>query len=91
MSHELEELKQELRAIKDRNLRVEADKAWEKSFFRTAIIVATTYIVASIALIMIGNENPFRNALVPALGFLLSIQSLPFIKRTWIRQYLRRK
>lgn len=88
--NELEELKTDVETIKERNVRVEADKAWETSMFRILTIVVITYIVASVALLGIGNEHPFRNALIPTIGFFLSVQSLPFIKQAWIKHHFKK-
>lgn len=89
--NEIEALKRDVEEIKKRNLRVEADKAWETSLFRILTIVVITYSIASVALLGIGNDHPFRNALIPTIGFFLSVQSLPFIKRVWIKHYLKRR
>lgn len=75
-------------AIESRNRRVEAEKAWETSWVRIAIIAVGTYLAAALLLWMIGVQNPFLGSLVPALGFLLSTQSLPALKRWWISQHL---
>ena len=45
---EIEEIKKEINLIKERNKRVEADKAWETSGFRVVSVVVMTYIVTSI-------------------------------------------
>lgn len=77
-------IEQEIAALKERNARVEADKAWEVSAFRVGSIMIITYVIAVVLLIVIGNDSAFRNALVPVAGYLLSTQSLPFLKRWWI-------
>lgn len=79
-----EDLQKEIETLKARNARVEDDKAWETSRFRVYSIAAITYIVATVVLISIGNEQAFRNALVPVAGYLLSTQSLPFLKKWWV-------
>ena len=84
----LEKLEQEISRVKERNIRVEAEKAWEGSYVRIGTVMAITYAVASIALFAIGNDHPFRNACIPVIGFFLSTQSLPFLKKAWIRSYL---
>jgi preprotein translocase subunit SecF len=84
----MDELKEEIEKIQERNRRVEADKAWETSFTRMAVLAVITYIVAMLALWVIGNDAPFVNALIPTIGFLLSVQSLPLVKRWWVRKYL---
>lgn len=82
------DIEQRLEKIEERNVRVEAEKAWETSAFRVGSIMLVTYVVACGVLFVIGNANPFRNALIPALGYFISTQSLPFIKRFWINRYL---
>jgi len=81
----IEKLEQELALIKQRNFRVEADKAWETSVFRISSICIVTYIVAATVMYFIGVEKYWLNAFVPTLGFFLSARSLRFIKRWWIR------
>lgn len=82
------DLEQRIQNIEERNARVEGDKAWETSYLRIGTILLVTYIVACGVLIAIGNDSPFRNALIPVVGYFLSIQSLPFIKASWLRRYL---
>lgn len=83
---EIEQIKQELEKIKDRNEKVEADKAWETSNFRKLVIFVITYIIATIWLFLIKNNKPFLNALVPALGWYLSTLTLPIVKKWWIKK-----
>ena len=80
----LQKVEQEIEVIKQRNLKVEADKAWEISLFRKISIAIATYIVAAIYMYFIGVGNFFGNALIPTLGYILSTLSLPFVKRWWI-------
>lgn len=80
----------ELRLIKERNLRVEADKAWETSGARTLCIGAMTYVSVAIVFYLIGVSNPLLNAFVPTCAFTISTRSLPFIKRWWIKKYYKR-
>ena len=82
------DLEQRIQKIEERNTRVEAEKAWETSSFRIGSIMVITYIVACGVLFGIGNSNPFRNALIPVVGYFLSTQSLPFIKRSWMDRHL---
>jgi hypothetical protein len=75
-----------LQSIEERNKRVEAGKAWETSLTRVSIISLTTYVIAVIFLLAVELPNPFLSAFVPAIGWILSIQSLPFVKRWWIKR-----
>jgi hypothetical protein len=91
MTDRIDDLEQAIRTIEERNKRVEADKAWETSFFRISSIAIFTYTVALVALWSFGASQPFLSALIPAFGFILSVQSLPFLKRWWIRKCFRLK
>ncbi len=87
----IEELEKEIADIKARNTRVEADKAWETSGFRIFSITIITYITAALVLYFIGAKNFLLSALVPTAGFFLSIQTLPTVKRWWIKKFFARK
>lgn len=86
-----DDLKVEIERIKERNERVEVDKAWETSVTRMAVLAVSTYVVAALTLWTIGNDGPFVNALIPTIGFLLSVQSLPLVKRWWVKRHLAKK
>ena len=83
------DIEKEIEALKERNQRVEAEKGWETSYVRVFSIAFITYIVAVIVLYLIGIENYFVAALVPALGYVLSTLSLPALRRWWIEKFLR--
>ncbi|OIO54127.1 hypothetical protein AUJ46_03850 [Candidatus Peregrinibacteria bacterium CG1_02_54_53] len=83
----MENLEQKIAEILERNVRVEADKAWELSWMRRLLITFLTYGIALLFLWLIENERFWLNAGVPALGYLLSTLSLPWIKQWWIRRY----
>jgi len=85
----VELLHRDIKAIKDRNTKVEADKAWEKSGVRIGSICVITYFTAATVLFCIGSKNYFLDAFVPVVGFFLSTQSLPAIKIWWIDRYLK--
>jgi hypothetical protein len=80
----LQYIEQQLEIIKQRNSRVEADKAWEASPMRIGTICVITYLIAALLLYVIGAHRFWLDALVPPLGFFLSTRSLPPIKRWWI-------
>ena len=83
---ELEQIKKDIEEIKDRNNRVEKDKAWETSYFRKILIAVLTYIVIVIFFFFVKLSNPFVNAIVPTMGFVLSTLSIPFFKKMWIKR-----
>jgi preprotein translocase subunit SecF len=84
---ELAELENDIKEIKKRNIRVEADKAWETSYFRKIVIAILTYIVIVIFFYFAGLSKPFLNAIVPTVGFVLSTLSVPFFKKLWLKHY----
>lgn len=82
---EFDELISEIEKIKERNRRVEKDKAWETSWIRRILIAASTYILIVILLVSIGAENPFITAIVPAVAYLISTTSLGIVKSWWLK------
>ncbi len=91
MEERLQRMEQEIEAIRLRNIRVEADKAWETSLFRTIVIGGLIYIVAALVLALLKDSRFLANALIPPVGYILSVQSLPMIKRWWIKTYFKTK
>lgn len=87
MEERIQKLERELGQIKKRNSRVEADKAWEISSVRIFSITLVTYGVAAIVLYSIGVRNFWLSALMPAIGYFLSVQSLPALKRLWVQHF----
>jgi hypothetical protein len=83
----LQSIEDQLEIIKQRNERVEADKAWECSPMRIGAICGITYLVAAVLLYVIGAHRIWLDALVPPFGFFLSTQSLPPLKRWWITTF----
>ncbi len=77
------EIEKEIEIIKERNKRVEADKAWEISWTRRLFIVISTYIIAGIWLVVIHDTFPWLKAFIPSVGYMLSTLSLPFVKNWW--------
>jgi len=80
----MKDIEAELAAIKERNKRVEADKAWETSTFRRLLIAAGTYLLSLTLFLIIEAPNPYFASLVPTLAFILSTLTLPFFKKRWI-------
>lgn len=80
------DIEQEISAIKGRNARVEADKAWELSWTRRIFIAAATYIVAALWLLVISDTYPFLKAFVPTMGYIFSTLSLSFVKKRWMEK-----
>ena len=78
-------MEERIQKIEERNKRVEFDKAWETSSTRIFSISLITYIVALVLLHIIDAPKPYLSALVPVFGFILSTQSIPFIKKLWMK------
>ncbi len=85
--NDYKKLEQEINKIKARNTKVEADKAWETSFYRKILIVVLTYIVIVIFFYFADLSKPFINAIVPTFGFVLSILTIPVLKKQWIKRH----
>ena len=82
---EIEQLKEDIAKLKERNLRVEAHKAWETSLFRKVLIAILTYIVVVLFFLVADLPKPFVNALVPTIGFILSTLSVSLFRKWWER------
>ena len=82
------DLENEIAKIKERNKRVELDKAWETSWTRRICICILTYVVVVIySHIVRNNNNIFLSSLVPVIGFTLSTLSLKYIRKIWEKKY----
>lgn len=86
----VEEFQKDIAEIKARNKRVEADKAWEESWTRKIIIFLLTYIVIVVFFFVAELPEPFANAIVPAMAFVLSTLTVPVVKSYWVK-HVRKK
>ena len=78
------ELKNEIEKIKERNKKVELNKAWETSWTRRICICILTYIVVVIYSFLINKiSNVWLSSLVPVIGFTLSTVSLKLVRNVW--------
>lgn len=81
---ENKELENEIIKIKERNKKVELDKAWETSLTRKLCICILTYIVVVIYSHLINKiNNVWLSSLVPVIGFTLSTFSLKIVRNIW--------
>ena len=78
-------MRKEIELIKERNKRVELDKAWETSKTRRMLIALMTYFVIVIFLFTIDASQPWLVALVPTIGYVLSTLTLPIFKKFWVK------
>ena len=88
---DLEKLQEEIEIIKERNRRVELDKAWETSYTRKALLIIFTYLAIGFYLRVINVSRPWLNAIVPAVAFMLSTLTLPFCKKLWNKCVYKKK
>ena len=79
----IEELEKRIQEIEGRNRSVEVNKAWETSITRRALIIVFTYLAIALYFLYTLNVDPWMNAVVPTIGFLLSTLSLSYFKRLW--------
>lgn len=80
-----QQLEKRVQNIENRNKRVELDKTWETSYTRRFFVIIFTYLSIALYLKYVINIEPWLNAIVPTLGFLLSTLTLPFLKKIWDR------
>lgn len=83
---EIKELQEEIEKIKERNKRVEADKAWETSRTRTAFVASSTYLLILIVMLLINADHPFFNAFLAAVSYIISTESYGILKKWWLKQ-----
>lgn len=81
----MDSIHHELAQLKERNRKVEADKAWETSLSRKVIVALLTYGVTLSVFILADVPQPFLNALIPTVAFFLSTLSLTIFKKLWLR------
>jgi len=85
-----QKLENEIEQIKERNAKVEADKAWETSMSRKILIGILTYCVIVLFFSFADLPKPFINAIVPTIGFLLSTLSIPIFKSFWMKYFYKK-
>ncbi len=86
LENKVESLEKEIDLIRQRNEKVELNKKWETSLTRRFLLILFTYLAIGFYLSAIKILNPWLNAIVPAVGFMLSTLTLPFFKRIWIEK-----
>ena len=87
---DVQELEKRIKEIEKRNKRVESDKFWEISYTRRILLVIFTYLAIAFYLQAIEVSQPWLNAFVPAVAFMLSTLTLPFFKKLWLK-YIHKK
>ena len=79
-------IEERLEVIEARNKKVENDKAWETSWVRRLSIMVLTYFVVVAYLYFVVGIDPWINAIVPVIGFLLSTLTIQVIKNAWLKR-----
>ena len=78
------DFEKEINEIKERNKRVETDKAWETSWVRRICICVLTYLVVVLYSWIISQiSNVCLSSIVPVIGFTLSTLSLKLVRKVW--------
>jgi len=80
---DLSNLDERISRIEKRNKEVGLNKSWETSWTRKILLFIFTYLSIALYLKFIVNIDPWVNAIVPAIGFLLSTLTLPYFKTLW--------
>lgn len=80
LQERLSVVESELADIRNRNRRVESDKAWETSRVRLLSITGITYVTMVLVFLVFGSSRPFVDALVPTTGFFLSTLSVSVLR-----------
>ena len=83
----LKTLEDRIKNIEERNRKVEYDKAWELSYFRRFLLMLFTYLAIGFYLKAANIENPWTNAIVPAVAFMLSTLTMPFFRKLWVKYF----
>lgn len=85
---EEQDVRNSISAIQMRNKKVEAEKAWETSWQKAAIILSITYVFMIFFMNIIWVKWVYVNAMIPTFWFFLSTLSLGFLKQKYIENYL---
>ena len=76
-------IEERIEIIEKRNKRVELDKAWETSAIRRILISIITFILIGMYLSWLKVNNPWLNAIVPVVGFIMSTLVVQKVKIFW--------
>lgn len=81
----LEQLENRVKEMEVHNQVKDTDKAWETSLSRRGLLIIFTYLAVGVYMNAMGISNPWINAIIPSLGFLLSTLTLGFFKKLWLK------
>jgi len=85
MEREVEDIEARVRRIEERNRNVELGKEWETSWMRKVVLMGLTYLTLGIYMWAIDLPRPWLNAIVPAVGFMISTLTMPWFKTVWLK------
>lgn len=84
LQKQIDGLHAEIEKIKERNKRVEADKAWETSWARAGLILLITYIFTTIFFLRTGQSPAYLLSLEPTAGLTIGLLSFGKLKSIWL-------
>lgn len=87
MNQKLEQIEDDIKKLKQRNKKVEQNKAWEVSIARKSILSILIYICVLICFLYLDISNPFFNAIIPTTAFILSTMSMTWFKYLWLNKF----
>jgi len=79
------DLEKKVKNIEQRNKKVESDKAWELSYTKRFLLIFFIYLSIGFYFQTIKIPQPWLNAIVPAIAFMLSTLTLPWFKKIWLK------
>lgn len=82
----MKNLEERVAKLESRNIRVENEKSWETSWTRRLAIAILTYLIVAAYMYFVVQINPWINAFVPVVGFLLSTLTINYLKSLWIKK-----
>ena len=88
--NKLKGMENKIKSIEERNKKVELDKTWETSIFRRSLLTLFTYFSIGVYLQAVNIPQPWLNAIVPAVAFMLSTLTLPLFKKLWMGHFCKK-
>ena len=83
-------LEQRIEKIEARNREKESDKAWETSLTRRMLIAVFTFLVTGVFMSSINIPEPWQNAAITTVGFILSTLGLNWVQGLWSKYFYKK-
>jgi len=80
------DLEKRVKAIEERNKRVEQEKKWEHHPLRILLVSALTYVIEAFILYLIHDKKPLQSAIIPTVGFILSVQLVTTVRKILMKR-----